>query len=1192
MVDEASDGDEILIGQGDEESRVYNISLSSVLDKILHFKGVSEAEPPTLSCWSGSSEAVLDISRGASFANIILDSCSLVMHNANVRFENCTMKNSPVYVMGSESFAFGARDEASNNSEMHEILSFMEKAFVDEDYWLQCMDANVTFAKTTWMYEHNISAISSPGVTVIDGIIRNGIHVVCDTATINIFDSFLAENLVVMSTLRSGKLNMANSVFRGTVNGTIGQGGIKVFAFASPQISIDNCTFDHLMYSDTFLPILHEHSQMFVNRAGAIVVQLISTDTMSSNIQSPGLLNITDSVFNKNFGALTVRVMGDKPHHNKLNVSIRGSTFSSNYNLGYGGALSLVHGIDQIKIERTTFTKNTVGSLSNARLYVGRQYRASSTLFTLNEFKMSRGNRGIEMDVSVGNCSEDLRQCDRGEPRHIALSFIGSGGAIALEEEGSLVIESCQFLNDMSATGLGDAFHLGANTAYSINDTFVKTKAVPFKRGFTLYASAERGSRLTNTRFEATSQHGIPLGQLYHNTKSLQSNLLARNISITCGVSSWFYWVNQTNKDPFGPQEVSEKTRATNLLEFIDLMYFCSQCPKDTYSLQGERLTIDVRNGKELISHEKTTCQPCPYGGLCPAGKVLPKPNMWGQVEGMKIKMYLCPGGYCCSNNENCLKYDTCAPNRTSVLCGHCNEGYSEALFSPNCIPNDKCSLSSFLIMLFGFGITYVVVFLFQKDFKDFLFGPLKRKHKRSNQNQKTSLTLSVSVVEEGGPSGGFTSLASESPSGTDGQVAKLDEGHDNGVVESPMVNGKQSDPPVTDSVEETTAPEETEEAAAKDGIFLILLFYYFQDAAVVYINTVYLNRDGSTEGSLKEIIGGLFQFRLDLFSLLDDICAIPNFTPIDKILFRMSFVVMVFCLCLVVCICLKLGEWICCLNVSNIRTKLVIATMFTVLFSFQSIISTLLKLIQCVTLGDTNVLLIDANHQCFTSWQIGICVYLSTCFIPFTLYMTFFPVVLRSNRLSPSAFLIGCLVPLPVTLYCLFCRKPNTSKTSKSSKALYNLLQGPFKDLEYRIPCTEKTVFVCWGGLYLVRRLMLVLLQVFVQNVLIRLSIMTFLSLFSLFHHMIIWPCKDHRANMSSFVSALALVIICILNTIKATFEVAEHVPIGVNQNTINALRIIEDLLILWIPVSGILIILLVLIKRILTKVWYACIR
>ena len=97
----------------------------------------------------------------------------------------------------------------------------------------------------------------------------------------------------------------------------------------------------------------------------------------------------------------------------------------------------------------------------------------------------------------------------------------------------------------------------------------------------------------------------------------------------------------------------------------------------------------------------------------------------------------------------------------------------------------------------------------------------------------------------------------------------------------------------------------------------------------------------------------------------------------------------------------------------------------------------------------------------------------------------------------------------------------------------------------------------------------------------------MTLFSILSLFHHMIIWPCKERRANVASFVSALAFVIICIVNNLKAAFEVAEYIPVGLNQDAINAVQLVEDILVLWIPVCGVLLIFLVFFYRLASRLY-----
>ena len=660
--------------------------------------------------------------------------------------------------------------------------------------------------------------------------------------------------------------------------------------------------------------------------------------------------------------------------------------------------------------------------------------------------------------------------------RHIAITFDGNGGAIGMEE-GKISMKFCSFSAN-SATVFGDSLYFGERTSYMMDQCTVTAVAFPYRRSFAVYAASTKGSQITHSVFTVTNVFSIAVSPLYHNTREIVDNVFVRNVTVNCARSSSLSFVNATATDPFGDQGHMKKIAETSLLGFIDLMFWCSLCSQNTYALSGDKFNIDVQNGSQKVTYDKIACRPCPYGAIC-SEKVQPKPNMWGQIENNAIQMYSCPGGYCCAGSD-CREYNSCAKNRGSVLCGNCVNGYSEALFSPHCILNSQCSLLPFLLMLFGFGIAYVVVFIFQKDLKEFLFASVNQKKKplrvngtrrRAKNGRGISIIGNVDVIPEREVQAngaevlqniyvieiqtekivhGKTQTSTLKTSDRDDERRTPVEQEQIDFL--PFVN-ENNEQPNREGIDAARSGKENynrlikcttenDESQGEGGIFLILLFYYSQDAALVHIDTVYLNRDTSMKGTLKEIMGGLFQFRLDLFSLLDDICAMPDFTPVDKVVFCMSFVVIVFCLCIVIYSVLKLCEAACKVNVSKIQTKLTRAAMFAVLFSFQSVVSTLLKLIQCVSLGGKDVLLIDASYQCFTSWQIAICVYVGACVVPFALYMMFCPVLLRSNKLSPSGYFAGCLFPLPVICYSL-CRQKKSLKAemSVSSKALYNLL-------------------------------------------------------------------------------------------------------------------------------------------------------
>ena len=68
-------------------------------------------------------------------------------------------------------------------------------------------------------------------------------------------------------------------------------------------------------------------------------------------------------------------------------------------------------------------------------------------------------------------------------------------------------------------------------------------------------------------------------------------------------------------------------------------------------------------------------------------------------------------------------------------------------------------------------------------------------------------------------------------------------------------------------------------------------IFYYFQDASLLYVVTPYSNITFNWSSSFKEIIGGLFEFRLDVLHLLGSLCMLPEIMdPVTKVLFKLLF--------------------------------------------------------------------------------------------------------------------------------------------------------------------------------------------------------------------------------------------------------------------------------------------------------------
>ena len=115
--------------------------------------------------------------------------------------------------------------------------------------------------------------------------------------------------------------------------------------------------------------------------------------------------------------------------------------------------------------------------------------------------------------------------------------------------------------------------------------------------------------------------------------------------------------------------------------------YDCLACTGNTYSLlRGHAIEGEIDPGFQ--------CFQCPFGANC-TQNIIAKPNFWGfkeQNTPQTLRFTMCPVGYCSPPQEaNFPEYNGCQGNRSGELCGHCNENYTETLYSTNCRLSHQC---------------------------------------------------------------------------------------------------------------------------------------------------------------------------------------------------------------------------------------------------------------------------------------------------------------------------------------------------------------------------------------------------------------------------------------------------------------------------------------------------------------------
>ena len=314
------------------------------------------------------------------------------------------------------------------------------------------------------------------------------------------------------------------------------------------------------------------------------------------------------------------------------------------------------------------------------------------------------------------------------------------------------------------------------------------------------------------------------------------------------------------------------------------------------------------------------------------------------------------------------------------------------------------------------------------------------------------------------------------------------------------------------------------------------------------------MKAESKGEQILKTVLAGLFKFQLDIFELIEEVCAIPDMTSVPKVATKaliVPFVIIIFSSMYVLNCCVRLTkhktydrgqESTRILQATKVRksfsTRLSSGFILALLFTFQKMGTTVFVLLNCVPIKSDSVLFIDGTITCYQYWQYGVMAYAICCVTPFFLILLFGPGLLARRRISLGEFFLACLFPLPALLIWT-CRRlwryqeehTQGNPLPDDVTAVLEVLQGPFRTFNTGI---------CWSGVLIGRRLFLVLAYTFINDTLIRLLIMLLSCFIILLHHVHVQPYRDMRGNIAGTTSAAALVTLGGINLVRAGFEAA----------------------------------------------------
>ena len=178
---------------------------------------------------------------------------------------------------------------------------------------------------------------------------------------------------------------------------------------------------------------------------------------------------------------------------------------------------------------------------------------------------------------------------------------------------------------------------------------------------------------------------------------------------------------------------------------------------------------------------------------------------------------------------------------------------------------------------------------------------------------------------------------------------------------------------------------------------------------------------------TLKDIAGSLFKFRIDLSVFVSNVCIMADVTPVIKIVLKLVFQPALFSILIILAVIAQ-GFKRCRKKESTqkfgstLSTKTASGMVFAILFSYQTVASSMFALIHCVNVNGSNVLFVDGNIACYQSWQIFTLIAIVFCLIPFSFYIMLAPGTLIKGRIDVVSFFTSCFCAPIVSTFPVLC--------------------------------------------------------------------------------------------------------------------------------------------------------------------------
>ena len=348
------------------------------------------------------------------------------------------------------------------------------------------------------------------------------------------------------------------------------------------------------------------------------------------------------------------------------------------------------------------------------------------------------------------------------------------------------------------------------------------------------------------------------------------------------------------------------------------------------------------------------------------------------------------------------------------------------------------------------------------------------------------------------------------------------------------------------------------------DSGYTRIVFYFYQIASYLTLESIAV---AARKAPYVSFFIGLFNFQTRI-SRGSFGCPFPGLTVVTKELVPALLVIAtLFSIQVIFILHLSFNQWTG--RPCSIKARYYGATLKTLLLGYATLANTSLKLLTCVPVLGESRLYYDGNIKCLSWWQYVLIIFIVAFLLPFVVVIYWGAMKLRRKLISVEHFIGSCFFPLGFILFWLiqkFSRPRNHHQlpddTNKSGKKVLKVLHDPFRPPR---PCQYGSFY--WESVLIGRRFLLLSLQVFFPDPLLRLFFMDMTCLLVFAWHMTTKPFRDWKANIAEAVSLATLVAIATINLVPANFRSAGVTPQGPMKRNLNVLMQIEIFLLGIVP-------------------------